>query len=392
MQHPDEGTIHAWLDGELPEDQANGIAAHVNECPECSAMVAEARGLIAASTRILTALDNVPAGVIPEGAARPSAPVRRRRWYDRTDIRAAAALLIVAGASYLVVKRDSGASRETLMVADKVQPAPAPPAAPASPADKPAMEQSVAPQRAANVAAGGSAAVTGMNKAMSRETINGREAQTPPTSRARARTRADADVAVPHVAEPMLATPSPTMSSIAGVVKVTSKRGKIGDSANFLGKGIAAAARATAPVFGVVEGRVIDQKNEQGLASAQVVLPGTPLVSGLSLRMKSVDSTSATRRTVYEISPGVRVTLAESLADSGGTSEVRGVTEGAVATALRAAQSDAKVAQPTTVAAAPAAAINTISWTDRGRRFVLSGPVPVETLQELKKQLMQLRR
>ncbi|HEY4953313.1 MAG TPA: carboxypeptidase-like regulatory domain-containing protein [Gemmatimonadaceae bacterium] len=456
MQHPDEGTIHAWLDGELPEDQANEIAAHANECLECSAMVAEARGLIAASTRILTALDNVPAGVIPEGAARPPAPVRRRRWYDRTDIRAAAALLIVASASYLVVKRDSGASRETLMVADKVQPAPAPLAAPASPADKPAMEQSVAPQRAGNVAAGGSAAVTGINKAMSRETISGREAQTPPAS------RADETVAVPDVAEPRLAPPS-VQSSISGVVKMTSKRGRLGDSA-FLSekRSIADAARATKPAFGVVEGRVIDQRNEQGLATAQVVLPGSPLgaltdkdgrfsitnvpageqhltvrrigyeakdialvvpddgsvtanvvlapqlttlsqvvvtgaaaartASSLSLRVKSVDSTSATRRTVYEISPGVRVTLAETPVDSSRATEARWVAGGAVATALGATQSDAKVAQPTTVAAAPAAAINTISWTDRGRRFVLSGPVLVETLQELKKQLMQLRR
>ena len=65
MQHLDEGTIHAWLDGELPADEAEKIAAHANECPECGALVAEARGLIAASTRILTALDNVPAGVVP---------------------------------------------------------------------------------------------------------------------------------------------------------------------------------------------------------------------------------------------------------------------------------------------------------------------------------------
>ena len=80
MQHPDEGTIHAWLDGELPEDQANEIAAHARDCPECSATVAEARGLIAASTRILTALDNVPAGVIPaEATAVPTAAAVRRR-------------------------------------------------------------------------------------------------------------------------------------------------------------------------------------------------------------------------------------------------------------------------------------------------------------------------
>jgi anti-sigma factor RsiW len=455
MQHPDEGTIHAWLDGELPEDQANEIVAHAEGCPECSAMVAEARGLIAASTRILTALDNVPAGVIPEGAAQLPAPVWRRRWYDRMDIRAAAALLIVAGASYLVVKRDSGASRETLMVADKVQPAPAPLAAPAPPADKPAMEQSVAPQRAANGAAGRAAPVTGMNKPLFRETITRREAQTPPAS------RADETVAVPDVAEPRLATP-PVQSSISGVVKVTSKRGRVGDSAFFSGKrAIVGATRATTPAFGVVEGRVIDQRNEQGLASAQVVMPGSPLgaltdtdgrfsitnvpageqhltvrrigyeaknislvvpddasvtanvvlvpqsttlsqmvvtgvaaagtASSLSLRVKSVDSTSATRRTVYEISPGVRVTLAETPTDSSGATEARRVTGGAV-TAAQSVEANAKITGSIMAAAAPPPPVNTISWTDHGRHYVLSGPVPVETLQELKKQLMQLRR
>src|SRR4029078_13590409 len=102
MQHLDEGTIHAWLDGELPADEAEKIAAHANECAECGALVAEARGLIAASTRILTALDNVPAGVMPSGSEKQAVtrgPPFRRHWYDRTDVRAAAAVLFVAGAS-----------------------------------------------------------------------------------------------------------------------------------------------------------------------------------------------------------------------------------------------------------------------------------------------------
>ena len=65
MQHPDEGSIHAWLDGQLPRDEAAAVEAHLAECRECADAVAEARGLIAASSRILTALDGVPRDVVP---------------------------------------------------------------------------------------------------------------------------------------------------------------------------------------------------------------------------------------------------------------------------------------------------------------------------------------
>ena len=63
--HPDEGMIHAWLDDALDAPTAAGIDAHVRSCPECAARVAEARGLIAGASRIVSALDDVPAGARP---------------------------------------------------------------------------------------------------------------------------------------------------------------------------------------------------------------------------------------------------------------------------------------------------------------------------------------
>jgi len=99
MQHLDEGTIHAWLDGALAPDEAARVEAHVAECPQCAAAVAEARGFIAASSRILTALDHVPRGVVP--LARPA------RWSNPAMWRAAAAVLVVAAGS-LVVVRNTG--------------------------------------------------------------------------------------------------------------------------------------------------------------------------------------------------------------------------------------------------------------------------------------------
>ncbi|HXL86302.1 MAG TPA: zf-HC2 domain-containing protein, partial [Gemmatimonadaceae bacterium] len=94
MQHLDEGTIHSWLDGALSADEASRVAAHVAECPQCAAAVAEARGFIAASSRILTALDHVPHGVVP--AAHPV------KWYNRAVWRAAAAVLVVGVGSLVV--------------------------------------------------------------------------------------------------------------------------------------------------------------------------------------------------------------------------------------------------------------------------------------------------
>ena len=111
MQHLDEGTIHSWLDGALSADEAARVEAHVAECPECAAAVAEARGFIAASSRILTALDNVPRGVVPAAAS--------VKWYNRAAWRAAAAVLVVAVGS-LVVVNNSGRSK---FAAETVAPA-----------------------------------------------------------------------------------------------------------------------------------------------------------------------------------------------------------------------------------------------------------------------------
>jgi anti-sigma factor RsiW len=96
MQHPDEGTIHSWLDGALSGEEAARLEAHVKECPQCAAAVAEARGFIAAASRILTGLDNVPRGVVP--AAAPKKRVDRLVW------RVAATVLVVAAGTLVVFR------------------------------------------------------------------------------------------------------------------------------------------------------------------------------------------------------------------------------------------------------------------------------------------------
>jgi hypothetical protein len=109
-EHLDEGRIHAWLDGALPPDESARVESLATACTECAALVAEARGLVAASSRILSSLDAVPGGVIPgvESGTDQLAALRARRretsrrwWTDRRFV-AAASLVFVAGVSSLV--------------------------------------------------------------------------------------------------------------------------------------------------------------------------------------------------------------------------------------------------------------------------------------------------
>ena len=104
MPRPDEGLIHAWLDGQLPTEEAERIEQLVATDAEWAAAVAEARGLVAASSRIVAALDHVPRGVLPQGAraqgtGRPA--VRRLPWWTRM----AAAVVLVVGATTMVLQR-----------------------------------------------------------------------------------------------------------------------------------------------------------------------------------------------------------------------------------------------------------------------------------------------
>ena len=122
MPRPDEGMIHAWLDGELSPDEAARVARLAEQDPEWRAAVAEARGLIAASSRIVRALDAVPGGVVPA-----KAPAVRRAFRVRPWVGIAAGLALVAGTAY--VMRDATETAfapATGVVAEASAPPPAP--------------------------------------------------------------------------------------------------------------------------------------------------------------------------------------------------------------------------------------------------------------------------
>jgi hypothetical protein len=106
----DEGRIHEWLDGQLSAAEGAELEALVASDPAWADALAEARGLVAASRRITSALDDVPADVIPigrptsgafEARALPARPVqvnaRRPRFMLRTWRNVAAMMIVFVG-------------------------------------------------------------------------------------------------------------------------------------------------------------------------------------------------------------------------------------------------------------------------------------------------------
>lgn len=110
MSHPDEGLIHAWLDGELDAEEAARVERLVAEDAAWAAAAAEARGLIAASARILSHLDSVPGDVLPKdsrsgggvggGTAAPATRRANTGFTVQPWMRLAAGFVLVAGVGY----------------------------------------------------------------------------------------------------------------------------------------------------------------------------------------------------------------------------------------------------------------------------------------------------
>src|SRR5688500_2173969 len=129
MQHLDEGTIHALLDGELAGAEGTQILAHIETCEECSSRVAEERLIQAQAERMILELDEPasragPAAVppfttdepfvlpppSPDQLVRQGPPIvlvpDRDTDRPRLPLRylaAAAMLVVAAGAGYLAI-------------------------------------------------------------------------------------------------------------------------------------------------------------------------------------------------------------------------------------------------------------------------------------------------
>ena len=390
MQHLDEGTIHSWLDGELSGDEAARVEAHVKECPECAAAVAEARGFIAASSRILTALDNAPRGVIPAAA-----PIRRRNW---AMWRAAAAVLVVAGGS-LVVMRNTG--RESQMAGRAYEAtssdAAIPPAVDAGESigttldsaapvkDQGSLSRRIAvgssqpnvrpPGASAKKAAAADAvAATSQATAPSPQGIDQNDARAGFRANVPARERAAVSGEVGGVSAEKLSTPS-----------------------------LSAAPAAPSPVIPIVQ--------PLGMIRLRGASPSAAIDSG-PLKVVGTPRRIGARVTLYEVAPGDTVTLTEPLdlrlealvvtgiataepmakqsAPRAAVTEKREAGGSAVVDSQRStanAKERARAPFPAPVTAVEIAdGVTTISWMDAttGGQLKLSGHMPAARLQQIK--------
>lgn len=106
MNHAAEGTLQAWLDGELGTSEVSELERHVGVCPTCTR---ELEGLRSAARRFSSAvalLDAAPASAL---AAVPLSMRTRRAWYGPRRVLARAATLIVAlGLSAALLEATTG--------------------------------------------------------------------------------------------------------------------------------------------------------------------------------------------------------------------------------------------------------------------------------------------
>lgn len=146
--HATEDSVYAWLDGALTPSESSLVEAHVSGCETCAASVAEARGFIAASARILSVAEYVPQRVVPgadvaRSAARivalanagaedksgtTSARVQSRSGKRSTKggfrspiaVGIAAAVVVMIGGSLLVLRERTASPARTPAIASTV--------------------------------------------------------------------------------------------------------------------------------------------------------------------------------------------------------------------------------------------------------------------------------
>jgi len=127
MSHPDDGQLHALVDGELSPAEAAAIDAHVLSCDACRARLDDARALLGESDRIVARLDLEP--------RRTPNAVRGRTGPDYRVLGLAASALLVVTVGFLTLRprRDVAPAATAMQATDSVGRAAEPEAAAAPP-------------------------------------------------------------------------------------------------------------------------------------------------------------------------------------------------------------------------------------------------------------------
>jgi anti-sigma factor RsiW len=114
MSHVDEGTLHAMVDNALTAAERADVDAHLAACSECAARLTEARGLAVQTLSLLAMLDEqpLPARIVPAAPVTPAVPrgaSAGRAFWTLRRVAMAASVMLVAGVSYEVGKRNDSA-------------------------------------------------------------------------------------------------------------------------------------------------------------------------------------------------------------------------------------------------------------------------------------------
>jgi len=407
MQHLDEGTIHSWLDGALSADEAARVEAHVRECPQCAAAVAEARGFIAGASRILTALDNAPRGVIPVAAP--------RKRFDPLVWRVAATVLVVASASLLLFRDGGREVRNATVSADTVGNNTGPTAvadvAPAAPGNDETQRETAKapPMTAKHSGTAGESKPQITKRDNARPSIDLAErsvagvAVTDTLTGAKKRAGVTPGVAYSGITPPPASQPNiPARENNAIVDQKTGAATGNPPSSGY------AAAPAAAPQAAALE-----------VAPSRILLRGAmspnALRGQLPLRVVGTPRTFGAKVTLYEVAPGDTVTLREESNLRLGAVVVTGAraapqtrqsvekssaaeqAKRADSTGVNAADSQRSAGAVRSMAQAPsipapisrvevADGVTTISWLDAttGNTLKLSGRIPEARLRQIK--------
>lgn len=331
MQHPDEGTIHAWLDGALSTEEASALEAHIAECSECAARVAEARGLVAASSRIVGALDGVPPGVIPDRSR------ARQPWYSRAQLRAAAAVLVVASASLLVVRKELNEPQPQSL---------------ATAVTTSSRSDAAEPEESGRANVPGTAGTA--TKAV------------PPPPKSSAAPLRQKETATLSTANQIRPGDEPPAADVAAAPSIASRVA-----------GVEQRDRSSAIRIQPVD------TGSSGASLGQVVVTGVATAPSTQLKQLRADTTVAGTTIVFEVSPGVEVTLVERNARGFSTLRRIQITGGT------AAQTSSPPPPSVPAASAEAkAATASITWVDAfGRVQTLSGPLSKAQLDSIRQLL-----
>src|SRR5258705_9759915 len=99
MPHVDEGTLHAYLDGELPSAERKAVETHLAECASCGTQLAEERALLERASALLGATRPIERAAPPFEQLRPRA-TRRSLLRVRTPVAWAASIALALGLGY----------------------------------------------------------------------------------------------------------------------------------------------------------------------------------------------------------------------------------------------------------------------------------------------------